>query len=165
MVTLTGGFLVGGVIEYFEEVLGAVLVAAIFIPVIMDMGENVGTQSTTIFARGLALGQVNINGMWKHIRREVSIGMIMGVLLGILGGFVAWLWQGAPNEVPQIGVAVGLSLAIVIPLATFLGFFLPWLLLKMGWDHAPGADPFITTIKDFTGLALYFFLVGTLIGV
>jgi magnesium transporter len=37
------------------------------------------------------------------------------------------------------------------------------LLIKLGFDHAPGADPFITTIKDFTGLALYFTLVGVLI--
>ncbi|TVQ71479.1 MAG: magnesium transporter [Balneolaceae bacterium] len=165
MVTLAGGFLVGGVIDFFEDVLGAVLVAAIFIPVIMDMGGNVGTQSTTIFARGLALGHINVSRMYHHIRREVTIGLMMGLLLGIIGGFAAYLWQGAPNDIPQIGLAVGISLAVVVPFATFLGFFLPWLLLKMGWDHAPGADPFITTIKDFTGLALYFFLVGTLIGV
>ncbi len=53
----------------------------------------------------------------------------------------------------------------VLPLASFLGFFIPWLLLKMGWDHAPGADPFITTIKDFVGLTLYFTLVSVMIGV
>ena len=165
MVTLAGGFLVGGVIDHFEDVLGAVLVAAIFIPVIMDMGGNVGTQSTTIFARGLALGHIDVSRMHRHIRREVTIGLLMGLLLGIIGGFAAYLWQGAPNDIPQIGIAVGLSLAVVVPFATFLGFFLPWVLLKMGWDHAPGADPFITTIKDFTGLALYFVLVGTLVGV
>ena len=51
------------------------------------------------------------------------------------------------------------------PLASFLGFFIPYLLLKMGWDHAPGADPFITTIKDFVGLTLYFTLVSILIGI
>jgi magnesium transporter len=88
----------------------------------------------------------------------------MGIVLGLIGGTVAYFWQGLPNGVPQLGIAVGISLAVVVTLATFLGFILPWLMLKLGLDHAPGADPFITTIKDFTGLALYFYLVSILIG-
>jgi magnesium transporter len=38
-------------------------------------------------------------------------------------------------------------------------------LLKLGFDHGPAADPFITTIKDFTGLLLYFYLVSLLLRV
>lgn len=164
-ITLIGGFIVGGVIDRFEELLSAIIVAAIFIPVIMDMGGNVGTQSTTIFARGLALGHIKLEKIWKHIGREMAIGAAIGLILGVLAGTGAYFWQGAPNDLPQIGLAVGLSLMIVLPLASFLGFFIPYLLLKMGWDHAPGADPFITTIKDFVGLTLYFTLVSVMIGV
>ncbi|TVR14891.1 MAG: magnesium transporter [Balneolaceae bacterium] len=164
-ITLFGGFLVGGVIDRFEELLSAIIVAAVFIPVIMDMGGNVGTQSTTIFARGLALGHIKLEKIWKHIGREMAIGALIGIILGVLAGTGAYFWQGAPNELPLIGLAVGLSLMIVLPLASFLGFLIPYLLLKMGWDHAPGADPFITTIKDFVGLTLYFTLVSVMIGV
>ncbi len=49
--------------------------------------------------------------------------------------------------------------------AALLGFLLPWVMLKLGVDHAPGADPFITTIKDFSGLAVYFLLANWLLGV
>lgn len=164
-ITLIGGFLVGGVIDRFEDLLSAIVVAAVFIPVIMDMGGNVGTQSTTIFARGLALGHIKLEKIWKHIGREMGIGALIGLVLGVLAGAGAYFWQGAPNDLPQIGLAVGLSLMIVLPLASFLGFFIPYMLLKFGWDHAPGADPFITTIKDFVGLTLYFTLVSVLIGV
>ncbi len=164
-ITLIGGFLVGGVIDRFEELLSAIIVAAVFIPVIMDMGGNVGTQSTTIFARGLALGHIKLEKIWKHILREMGIGALIGLILGVLAGTGAYFWQGLPNDLPQIGLAVGFSLMIVLPLASFLGFFIPFLLLKMGWDHAPGADPFITTIKDFVGLTLYFTLVSVMIGI
>jgi magnesium transporter len=164
-ITLIGGFLVGGVIDRFEELLSAIIVAAVFIPVIMDMGGNVGTQSTTIFARGLALGHIKLEKIWKHIGREMAIGALIGIILGLLAGTGAYFWQGEPNDLQLIGLAVGLSLIIVLPLASFLGFFIPYLLLKMGWDHAPGADPFITTIKDFVGLTLYFTLVSVFIGV
>ena len=44
-----------------------------------------------------------------------------------------------------------------------LGFIVPWVLLKLGYDQAAGADPIITTIKDMTGLVIYFFLVKLLL--
>ncbi|MBO9310055.1 MAG: magnesium transporter [Chloroflexi bacterium] len=164
LVTVAGGLIVGSLIDLFEGTLSAVLAAAVFIPIVMDMGGNVGTQSTTIFARGLALGHIQLSRFLRHLAREVSIGAVMGVLLGILTGVIAWLWQGIPNNIPQLGIAVGLSIFSVVTLATLLGFILPWTLIKLGFDHAPGADPFITTIKDFVGLALYFTLVSVLIG-
>jgi magnesium transporter len=165
IITLIGGMVVGGVIQNFEEILEAVVVVAIFIPVVMDMGGNVGTQSTTVFARGLAWQHIDIRHYGSYLFREFRIGIIMGLILGIAGGTIAYFWQGLPNGVPQLGLAVGISLFAVVTLAAVLGAFLPWLLLKLGFDHGPAADPFITTIKDFTGLLLYFYLVSVLLGI
>lgn len=165
LITVLGGLAVGSVIDNFEAVLQSVLVAAIFIPMVMDMGGNVGTQSTTIFARGLALGHIDMSRFLSHLAREVRTGLVMGAILGTITGTISYFWQGVPNDIPQIGIAVGISVFSVVTIATFLGFFLPWLLTKVGIDHAPGADPFLTTIKDFVGLLLYFSLVNWLIGV
>jgi magnesium transporter len=165
IITLIGGMLVGGVIEQFEEILAAVTAAAVFIPLVMDMGGNVGTQSTTVFARGLAWSHINVKRFMPYLLREIRIGAAMGVILGLAAGIIAYLWQGAPNGIPQLGTAVGIALFCVVTLGAGLGAILPWIMLKLGFDHAPGADPFITTIKDFTGLWVYFSLVGWLIGV
>lgn len=165
IITLIGGMLVGGVIQNFEEVLESLVFVAIFIPVVMDMGGNVGTQSTTVFARGLAWQHIDVRRYGSYLFRELRIGAIMGLILGTVAGVIAYLWQGLPNGYPQLGLAVGLSLFTVITLAAVLGALLPWLLLKLGFDHGPAADPFITTIKDFTGLLLYFYLVSLLLGV
>ncbi len=165
MVTLIGGLAVGGIIDAFEDVLGSVLALAIFIPLVMDMGGNVGTQSTTIFARRLALGHINLTRFRGHLLREVSVGLTMAAVIGVVGGVIAFLWQGAPNDVPELGIAVGVALAFSVTFATFLGFALPFLLIKLGLDDAPGADPFITTIKDFTGLAVYFLMAAWLLGI
>lgn len=166
MVTLVGGVMVGGVIDHFEGVLESIVALAIFIPLVMDMGGNVGTQSTTIFARGLALGHIDLNHFFrKHLLREVRVGLVMGVLLAILAGTIAWAWQGAPNGIPMLGVVVGVSLFFSVVTASVLGFLLPYIMLKIGVDHAPGADPFITTIKDFSGLAVYFLMAGWLLGI
>ncbi|MGY6528755.1 MAG: magnesium transporter [Cyanobacterium sp.] len=165
LITLVGGFLVGGIIETFEEVLEEIPAAAVFIPLVMDMGGNVGTQSTTAFARGLAWEQINLNRYFLYIFREARIGILMGLILGSVSGIVAYFWQGIPNEIPQLGMVVGISLALVVTLGAMLGSILPWVMLKLGFDHGPGADPLITTIKDFVGLWIYFSLATWLIGI
>lgn len=165
MVTLVGGMLVGGLIDHFEGVLESLVALAIFIPLVMDMGGNVGTQSTTIFARGLALGHIQLSQFFQvHFWRELRVGIVMGIILALAGGTIAFLWQGAPNGIPMLGVVVGISLLFSVTTAALLGFLIPFILLKLGADHAPGADPFITTIKDFSGLAVYFLTAGWLLG-
>jgi magnesium transporter len=166
MVTLIGGLLVGGLIDTFEDVLGAVIALAIFIPLVMDMGGNVGTQSSTIFARGFALGHITMKGFArKHLLREASVGLTMAIGVAVIAGTVAYFWQGVPNDIPQLGIVVGVALFTSVFLASVLGFLLPWAMVKIGVDHAPGADPFITTIKDFSGLAVYFLMASWLIGI
>jgi magnesium transporter len=164
-ITLIGGLIVGGVIDRFEETLEAVVATAIFIPLVMDMGGNVGTQSSTIFARGLAWQQIDVNRFWSYLLRETTVGAIIGAILGIVAGAIAYFWQGLPHGIPELGLAVGLALFGAVLLGAILGSILPWLLLKLGVDQATAADPFITTIKDFLALLLYFLLVDWLIGV
>lgn len=157
IITLLGGMLAGGLIAFFEESLEAVAAVAFFIPVIMDMGGNVGTQSSTIFTRALVLGQIDFRRFLKYWIREILLGLSMGIILGAAGGLVAYLWQGFS----VLGLVVGIALCLTITLATALGFLIPYVLVKLGFDQAAGADPMITTIKDITGLAIYFLLVST----
>ncbi len=166
LVTLAGGLIVGGLIDTFEDVLGAVIALAIFIPLVMDMGGNVGTQSSTIFARGFALGHIKLQDFWrKNFAREALVGLAMAVVIAVIAGTVAYFWQGVPNDIPQLGIVVGVALFTSVFLAACLGFLLPWAMVKIGVDHAPGADPFITTIKDFTGLLVYFLMASWLLGI
>ncbi len=156
LVTLVGGMLAGAVIDAWEATLEAVIATAIFIPVIMDMGGNVGTQSSTIFTRAFVLGQISPRRFVKAWGRETGNGLAMGVLLGVLGGAIATVWQG----IPELGIAIGLSMALTITIAASFGFLIPFGLVKLGFDQAAGADPFLTTVKDITGLAIYFTMVS-----
>ena len=160
IITLIGGLAAGAVIDVFEETLEAIAVVAVFIPVIMDMGGNAGTQSSTIFARGLILGHITPDRFKKHLLKEVLVGASMGALVGVAAGIIASIWQ----PVEGLGMAVGLSLGITMTIATTLGFLIPFFLYKFGIDQAAGSDPIITTIKDISGLMIYFFLVSQFLG-
>ena len=124
------------------------------------MGGNAGTQSSTIFARGLVLGHITPKEFKKHFLKEVFVGLTIGTILGVLTGFIASAWQG----IEGLGLTVGISLALTMTLATSLGFLIPFLLFKVGADQAAGSDPIITTIKDISGLLIYFFLASQFLG-
>jgi len=156
LITLAGGMVAGSVIEQFEETLMAITALAFFIPVVMDMGGNVGTQSSTIFTRALALGQIDFPRFMKQWAKEVLVGFTMGIMLGIGAGLIVYIWQGDLN----LTFVISLALLFTVTIATALGFMVPFLLLKTGADQAAAAAPFITTIKDITGLLIYFLLAN-----
>ena len=164
VITLAAGFLAGFVIGGFEEALMSSAAVAIFIPLIMDMGGNVGTQSSTVFARGVVLGHIDTGKFMKHFLKETSVGLSIGILVGIVAGIaagiVSYTWQGTP----MLGVAVGLALICTMTLAALLGFLVPFVLIKLNVDQAAGSAPIITSIKDISGLLIYFVLVNAFMG-
>jgi len=160
LITLVAGFLAGLVMEGFEEILESVTIVAFFIPLIMDMGGNVGTQSSTVFARGVVLGHVKVKHFTRHFVKEIGVGFSMGLLIGILAYFVVSLWTG----MPLLGLSVGLALIVTMTLAALLGFLVPFVLIKMHVDQAAGSAPIITSIKDIAGLMIYFTFISLFLG-
>lgn len=161
IITLFGGMLAGGVIQVFEESLTAVIVLAMFIPVIMDMGGDVGIQTATIVIRGLATGDISRENVLKCLMREVAIGISMGVICGVVVGVAGQIWQG----VPKLGFAVGGAMIATMTVASFFGAFLPVIFDRIGVDPAVVSAPLITTIKDITGLVIYFGIASLVMGI
>jgi len=159
-ITLVAGMLAGLVIEGFEEVLESIAAVAIFLPLIMDMGGNVGTQSSTVFARGVVLGHIHVKHFFKHFLKEIGVGFSIGVLVGVIAGIIAAIWQG----LPMLGLAVGLALVVTMTLAALLGFLVPYVLIKFNIDQAAGSAPIITSIKDIAGLVIYFVFISIFLG-
>ncbi len=155
-VTMFGGVLSGSVISVYENTLEAIVVLAAFIPVIMGMGGNVGTQSSTIFVRGLATGEIEQSEVWNYFFREIRVGLTMGIFCGLLMSVIALIWQGNI----YLGLVVGISMLITISFATLIGTLVPIVLNKLNIDPAITAGPFVTTIKDFTGLLIYFLVAS-----
>ena len=154
------GMLSGVVIDGFEKILESIAVVAIFIPLIMGMGGNVGTQSSTVFARGVILGHIQLKNFLKHFLKEIGIGFSIGLLIGIISGVIATLWLG----IPMLGLAVGLAMVVTTTVAALLGFLVPYVLIKFNVDQAAGSAPIITTLKDLVALIIYFICVSAFLG-
>lgn len=153
-ITLIGDLVGGLIVSRFEMALTQVLALAFFLPLIMDMSGNVGTQSTTIFSRSLVLGHIRPHEFRKTLLKETGRGLAIGGIIGVLTAAVATLWQGDL----MLGLVIGLSLWIALTLSAALGFLVPWALYKMNMDQAAGSGPILTTILDIVALLIYFYL-------
>ena len=163
IVALAGGLLAGGVIDYHEETLEGVVALAFFVPVIMDMGGNVGTQASTIFVRGLALGHIDDRNAMRHFAREGLIGLLIGLIIGAIGASAAYVWQMNEPYATELAIVVFVGLVAVCVVASVVGYVIPWAMNKLGFDPAAASDPLITTVKDVTALLIYFGLAAVLL--
>ncbi|MEM4780256.1 MAG: magnesium transporter [Halalkalicoccus sp.] len=163
IVALVGGLMAGGVIGYHEETLEGVVALAFFVPVIMDMGGNVGTQASTIFVRGLALGHIDDRNAMRHFAREGLIGLLIGLIIGSIGAAAAYAWQINEPYASELAIVVFVGLVTVCVVASVVGYAIPWLMNKLGFDPAAASDPLITTVKDVTALVIYFGLATVLL--
>ncbi len=159
LILLVGDLLSGSVIHKFETSLQAIVALAIFIPVLMDMGGNVGTQSLTVVVRGLATGKLYLANFFSHIWREIKVGFIMALIIGISISAIVIVWQGDPI----LGLIVGVSMFATLLTAIIVGTSIPFIMDAIGVDPALASGPFITTIVDITGLFIYFYMASILI--
>ncbi len=149
-----GGIFAASIIGTFEHLLESMIALAAFIPVIIGMGGNIGTQSSTIIVRGIATGRIEIGSELKVMWKEVRVGIILGALYGLLlGAFAKFRFIDAD---PMLGVVVGLSIGCSMLLAVAVGTFVPMFLRKVDIDPAVASGPFVTTSIDILGVLFYF---------
>jgi len=156
-----GGIFAFFVIGRYEDSLAKVAYLAAFIPVIMGMGGNIGTQSSTIVVRGLATGRIHIRDIWKVVSKELAIGMILGVVYGLLIATVAQLRYGT------VAVALAVALAVVssMSIAALVGSMVPMLFERINVDPAVATGPFVTTAIDIISVSIYFSIATALLGI
>jgi len=142
------------VISAYEQTLAAVIAIAVFLPMVSDMSGCSGNQAVGVSMRELALGLARPADVFHVWRKELSVGIVNGVVLGVMIGIVAWIWKGSP----YLGLVIGLALAANTVIAVSIGGTVPLLLKRFGVDPAVASGPLLTTVTDMAG----FFLVLSL---
>jgi magnesium transporter len=156
-----GGIVAFYVINHFEPSLTRFAYLAAFIPVIMGMGGNIGTQSSTIVVRGLATGRLMVRDLRKVVFKELVIGGMLGVFYGLLIGGVAQARYGRLSFALAVSLAVLSSMAI----AALVGSLVPMLFARLNIDPAVATGPFVTTAIDIISVFFYFQIATILLGI
>ena len=156
-ITLLGEFVAVNVAHHFDHTIAAIPIVAIFMPLLAGLGGNIGTQSITLMVRGLSTGQVTMSSAFHHIIREMSVGLVIGTIFGLIVTFATFGWQHSI----ELGVVVGIAMTINMTMATIIGTFTPFALKSLNIDPAVASGPVIATTIDVVGLVVYFTLVST----
>jgi len=155
-----GGVMAMLIIAYFHDELQKVLALAAFIPVVIGMGGNIATQSSTIIIRGIATGRVNMQELSKVVFKEMRVGLILGTVYGLFLGVLAFFGYA---ETQYLGLVVGLSVFFVMTMAATVGTFVPLILKRLDFDAAIATGPFVTTSIDILGVLAYFLIAKSLL--
>jgi magnesium transporter len=156
---LATAFLAALVISFFESTIARVAALAAFLPVVAGEGGIGGTQTVTIVVRSMALGEVPARVGLRLLARELSLGLINGVLLGVVVGIIAFAWKGNPF----LGAVLGLAMAGNMLVAALAGAGVPLLLRRLHLDPAVSSAVFVTTFTDVLGFLLFLGLAAVFI--
>jgi len=158
LLNLATCFLAAWVVGLFERTIEQVVALAIFMPVVAGMGGNGGVQALTVITRGIALGEIEFSSGLRAAAKELTVGLAIGVVTGILGAGLAYLYVGNP----ALGLALFLAMIVTMGGAGLLGAAVPLLLKALRQDPALGSGVIVTTFTDV--FAFFSFLgIGTLL--
>lgn len=139
------------VIAAYQDTLTAVIALAVFLPIISDMSGCSGNQAVAVSMRELTLGLIRPTEVIRIWLKELGVGLLNGLALGVLLGLAAYLWQGNA----YLGLVVGAAMALNTIIAVSIGGMVPLLLKRLRFDPALASGPILTTVTDMCG----FFLV------
>ena len=156
-----GGLFAFFIIGEYESTLSKIAYLAAFIPVIMGMGGNIGTQSSTIVVRGLATGRIHARDIWSVVFKELSIGLILGLVYGLLIGSVAQFRY----SIEALALSVALAVICSMSVAALVGSLVPMGFARINIDPAVATGPLVTTAIDIISVFFYFLIATTLLGI
>ena len=120
-------------------------------PIIAGMGGNAATQTLAVVVRGISLHDIDAKTKLKVLGNEIFAGTLNGFVNGFIVAIIAYLW----NDMPLLGVVVGISMVINLFIAGFFGTILPFILERFKIDPAVAATVFVTTATDVVGFFVF----------
>ena len=156
------------IITGFGSVLTLIPVLAVFMPLVLNLAGNTGTQSLGIIIRLFATNQLETKKeIRKHLLREMLTGLIDGMVIAImLFGLVILMRLIGGESFSQIyrfALVIALSIALALAVSTLMGALIPLLISFFKGDPAVASGPFITTISDIVSLIIYFGLASLML--
>jgi len=162
IVTLFAGMVTSTTLAHFQERIWFAFLP-FFVPLIAGMSGNVGLQCSTILVRGMATGELSKGSRKEAITREISIGLLIGLVFGLLCGVFVFMLnafgvQQFGSDPISIGVTISIGLLGACLTATLMGTFSPFFFGRVGIDPAVASGPIVTAVNDVTSTLSFLFI-------
>ncbi len=159
LISVTSGLVCSYILGIFIGKIESIVALILFIPIILGLAGNVGTQLARVTSRGLEEGKLSLNKIIFVLGKEILVGLIIGFCAFALAASIALLWKRYPYE----GIALGLSIVGVSLASGLMGIILPvtFKTLRIKANLASGL--FLLLICDIVSLLLYFLISLSLV--
>lgn len=144
------------ILNRYEAAFAAVTVLAGFIPMLMSVGGNCGSQSSTLVIRGMAIDQIRLKDFFKVVWTELRVSLVISLVLAVGNGLWVLLTYRSNPQNTLIAAVISLSIVGIVIISQLIGCSLPMLAKKLRLDPTVMASPLITTIVDVTSIFIYF---------
>lgn len=145
------------VVTYYRDAVRALVLLAVFLPVIAAQARNSGAQTMAITLRGLTHGDWTPGRTRSLLAKETLLGLVTGGLIGLLAGGLITLQaiqQGEPAPL-GLGFVLAGTMAVSCALAGTTGVAVPLVLRRFGADPALASSIILTTIASVVSQALF----------
>lgn len=152
LANVAGGLIAAFIASRFEHLLAEVVVLALFIPIVLALGESVSMQAVTLTMQSLTDGPFVLKRLMVALWKELRTAMLLGLACGALVGSVVFLWRGEPAVAGTVAAAITSSMIV----ACLLGVAFPALLHAAKADPKIAAGPVVLALADVATLLFYF---------
>jgi magnesium transporter len=144
---LLTALLASWVIGLFGATIEKLVALAVLMPIVASMGGIAGSQTLTLVIRAMALGQVSSSNAKRLLTKELTVGLLNGLVWAIVLALVAGFWF----DNSALAVVIGCAIVINLFIAALSGATIPLILKKLGADPALAGSVVLTTVTDVIG--------------
>jgi magnesium transporter len=158
--TVSGGVLCAFLAGAFASTLRERVVLAVFMALVLGLGEAVAAQSLALTVQSLPVSRIR----WKWLRmklvRESMTAFLLGILAGVSVGLMVWIcWHD-----PLAAIAMAFSVLLSIVVAGILGVLVPATIRMVRWDPKIASGPITLATADLFTVTCYLVTARILLG-
>lgn len=146
----------GALITRYEASLSSIPILIAFIPMLMGIGGNCGSQSSTLIIRGMAMDEIEPADVGRVVLKEIRVAFMVGLCLALVNGVRICIQYASKPDKFILALAIGLSIICTCMLAKLIGCMLPIIAKKLHLDPAIMAAPLLSTVLDTCSLFIFF---------
>ena len=124
MLLMLSATVTGEILGRYEDAMAVMPVLITFIPMLMGTGGNCGSQSSTLVIRGLAVGEIEFQDIFRVLFKEIRVAVVVGLMLAVVNGLRIYIMY---DQNVMLAVALGLTMIAVVSMAKCIGCILPLL--------------------------------------
>jgi magnesium transporter len=132
------------IVSLFEDTMTTLIILASLKNIVAGISGNTAIQTLTVVTRGLAIGDFKTTTHLQAIKKEIVVGVSLGLIMGFAAGILIYFWK----QDTMVSVVICMSMILNSFVAAGFGACVPLVLRRFDLDPATGSGVIVTMVTD-----------------